>query len=89
MLIGLSPLPERQVMHIDIELDPSIGERLFAVAEQQGQSASALIAQALQAWLAERSAWPAAVANFEGIPDAPRFEALRDVMPAPTDDPLA
>jgi predicted transcriptional regulator len=50
-------------MHIDIELDPSIGERLFAVAEQQGQSASALIAQALQAWLAERSAWPAAVAD--------------------------
>lgn len=76
-------------MHIDIELDPSIGERLFAVAEQQGQSASALISQALQAWLAERSAWPATVANFKGVPDAPRFEALRTTLRAPTDDPLA
>ncbi|MBK5970457.1 MULTISPECIES: ribbon-helix-helix domain-containing protein [Thiorhodovibrio] len=77
-------------MHLDIELDPTIGERLFAVAEQQGQSASALITQALQAWLAERSDyWPAAVANFEGVADAPRFEAFREGMPAPTEDPLA
>ena len=76
-------------MHLDIELDPTIGERLFAVAEQQGQSASALITQALQAWLAERSDWPAAVANFEGVADAPRFETLREGKPAPTEDPLA
>lgn len=76
-------------MHIHIELDQSIGEQFIALAEQQGQSTSALMVQALQAWLTARTTWPAAVANFQGIADAPRFETMRDAVPTPTVDPLA
>lgn len=76
-------------MHIDIDLDPSVGERLFSLAEQQGQSASALISEALHAWLAEQTVWPAEVTEFQGVADAPRFEAQREELRAPSDDPLA
>lgn len=78
-------------MNFNIYLDDEAGKRLTHLAQQCGKSRNALIREAVNAWL-ERSAqkgWPNEVESFQGDPDAPAFEAYREHLPTPKDDPLA
>lgn len=78
-------------MHFNIYLDDTTGQQLNAMAQQTGQSRNALIRKAIGEWLAHQSQaqWPQAVANFKGMADAPPFEASRDKLAPPVEDPLA
>ena len=59
--------------------------------EASRESRNALIRKAVSEWLAHQSQpqWPQAVLDFTGMADAPRFEAGRDRLKPPVDDPLA
>ncbi|MDI6749480.1 MAG: CopG family transcriptional regulator [Rhodocyclaceae bacterium] len=78
-------------MHFNIYLDDTTGQQLKAMAQQVGESRNALIRKAISEWLAHQCEpqWPQAVIDFEGMPDMPRFEASRDQLTVPADDPLA
>jgi len=78
-------------MHFNVYFDDVTGQRLTAVAQQVGESRNALIRQAVSEWLArhEQPQWPDAVMDFKGLPDMPPFEAGRERLNPPTDDPLA
>ncbi|TSE25107.1 hypothetical protein Tther_02603 [Tepidimonas thermarum] len=78
-------------MHFNIYLDDTTGQQLNAMAEQTGESRNALIRKAISEWLAHQSQpqWPEVVANFKGMADAPPFEAGRDKLAPPVEDPLA
>lgn len=78
-------------MHFNIYLDDSTGQQLNALARQTGESRNALIRQAVSLWLAQQSQpqWPEVVMNFKGMADMPLFEASRDRLKPPVDDPLA
>lgn len=78
-------------MHFNVYLDDSTGQQLNAMAQQVGESRNALIRKAISEWLARQSQpqWPQAVLDFQGMPDMPPFEAGRDQLNAPVDDPLA
>ena len=78
-------------MNFNIYLDDEAGKRLTHLAQQCGKSRNALIREAADAWL-ERSArkgWPDEVESFQGDPETPAFEAYREHLPTPKDDPLA
>lgn len=85
MLLGVG------AMHFNIYLDDATGQKLNAMAQQVGESRNALIRRAVSQWLAHQSQpqWPQAVLDFTGMADAPRFEAGRDRLKPPVDDPLA
>ncbi len=85
MLLGVG------AMHFNIYLDDATGQKLNAMAQQVGESRNALIRKAVSEWLAHQSQpqWPQAVLDFTGMADAPRFEAGRDRLKPPVDDPLA
>ncbi|TSE37220.1 hypothetical protein Tfont_01126 [Tepidimonas fonticaldi] len=85
MLLGVG------AMHFNIYLDDATGQKLNAMAQQVGESRNALIRRAVSEWLAHQSQpqWPQAVLDFTGMADAPRFEAGRDRLKPPVDDPLA
>jgi len=78
-------------MHFNIYLDNATGQQLNAMVQQTGESRNALIRKALSAWLAQQSLpqWPPAVVSFRGMADVPLFEASRDRLKPPVDDPLA
>lgn len=78
-------------MHFNIYLDDATGQKLNAMAQEVGESRNALIRKAVSEWLAHQSQpqWPQAVLDFTGMGDAPRFEAGRDRLRPPVDDPLA
>lgn len=78
-------------MHFNIYLDDETGQQLNAVAQQIGQSRNALIREAVKEWLARhvRPQWPEAVMEFQGAPDMLPFEAGRELLKPPADDPLA
>jgi predicted transcriptional regulator len=78
-------------MHFNIYLDDMTGQQLNAMAQQTGESRNALIRKAVSEWLAHQSQpqWPDAVANFKGMADVPPFEASRNRLPPPMEDPLA
>lgn len=78
-------------MHFNIYLDDTTGQQLNAMAQQVGESRNALIRKAVNEWLAHQSRpqWPEAVSSFKGMADVPLFEASRDRLEPPADDPLA
>lgn len=78
-------------MHFNIYLDDTTGQQLNAMAQQVGESRNALIRKAVSEWLAHQSQpqWPEAVLGFKGMADVPLFEASRDRLKPPVDDPLA
>ncbi|TDQ40553.1 CopG family transcriptional regulator [Tepidicella xavieri] len=78
-------------MHFNIYLDDATGRQLDAMAKQAGESRNALIRKAVGEWLARQSQpqWPQAVLNFKGMAEMPSFEAGRDRLKPPVDDPLA
>ncbi len=78
-------------MHFNIYLDDTTGQQLTAFAHQTGESRNALIRKAVSDWLSRQAQpqWPVAVLNFKGMADVPPFEASRDQLKPPVDDPLA
>ncbi|PZP53843.1 MAG: hypothetical protein DI596_13130 [Azospira oryzae] len=78
-------------MHFNIYLDDATGQQLNALAKQVGESRNALIRKAISEWLAHQAQpqWPEAVLNFQGMADMPPFEASRDRLKPPVEDPLA
>jgi predicted transcriptional regulator len=78
-------------MHFNVYFDDVTGQRLTAVAQQAGESRNALIRKAVSEWLARHAQpqWPEAVMDFQGIADMPPFEAERDRLKPPVEDPLA
>lgn len=78
-------------MHFNVYIDDETGQRLNSAAEQGGESRNALIRKAVSEWLERhgKPQWPDVVLAFEGIATMPPFEAGRDSLTPPTDDPLA
>lgn len=77
-------------MHFNVYFDDVTGQRLTAVAAQAGESRNALIRKAVSEWLARhaQAQWPAAVMDFQGVADMPPFEAGRDRLTLPGEDPF-
>jgi hypothetical protein len=78
-------------MHFNIYLDDDTGQKLNRAAAQSGESRNALIRRALAEWLNRHGQpqWPEDVLSFKGVPDFSSFEASRDQLKPPADDPLA
>jgi predicted transcriptional regulator len=78
-------------MNFNVYLDDPTVDRLNALARKRGTTRNALIREAISHLLARKevSGWPEAVAAFEGDAEAPRFEASRDALKPPRQDPLA
>lgn len=78
-------------MNFNIYLDDTTGQRLNAIAQQMGESRNAMIRKAVSEWLDHQSQpqWPEAVMNFKSMADVPLFEASRDRLIPPVEDPLA
>jgi hypothetical protein len=72
-------------------IDDTTGQQLNAMAQQAGESRNALIRKAVSEWLAHQSQphWPQAVVSFMGMANMPPFEASRNHLLPPVDDPLA
>ncbi len=78
-------------MNFNIYLDDETGQQLNQVAEKIGESRNALVRQAVSEWLKQRGKpqWPAELLAFKGVSDIPAFEAGRDGLTPPAEDPLA
>lgn len=78
-------------MHFNVYFDDVTGQRLTAAALQAGETRNALIRQAVSEWLMRHAQpqWPDSVMDFQGLPDMPPFEAGRERLKPPVDDPLA
>ena len=78
-------------MNFNIYLDDETGQHLNHAAEQSGENRNALIRRAVSEWLArhDKPQWPDEVLGFKGMADIPLFEASRDQLKSPVDDPLA
>ena len=78
-------------MNFNIYLDDTTGQQLTAFAQQAGESRNALIRKAVSDWLSRQAQpqWPETVLSFKGMADVPLFEASRDRLKPPVDDPLA
>ena len=78
-------------MNFNVYVDKETGKRLERLAKARRTSRNALIREAV-AQLLDRGAdtrWPKVVVDFEGFPEAPRFESSRRRPRAPRRDPLA
>lgn len=78
-------------MHFNVYIDDETGQQLNRAAEQAGETRNALIRKAVSAWLQRQAPaqWPETVLDFAGMSEIPPFEASRDQLKAPADDPLA
>jgi len=78
-------------MHFNIYLDDETGHALKQAAEQAGESRNALIRRAVGEWLSRhgKPQWPDEVLDFRGMADMSLFEASRDKLKPPVEDPLA
>ncbi len=77
-------------MNFNIYLDDETGLQLNKVAKKVGESRNALVRQAVAEWLKRqgKSQWSADLLAFNGMPDLPEFEASRDRLQPPAEDPL-
>ncbi|MGB7990589.1 MAG: CopG family transcriptional regulator [Candidatus Methylophosphatis roskildensis] len=78
-------------MHFNVYIDDETGQQLNDAAEQGGESRNALIRKAVKEWLERQGKpqWPDVVLAFKGTANMPLFEASRDRLTPPADDPLA
>jgi Arc/MetJ-type ribon-helix-helix transcriptional regulator len=77
-------------VNVNIYLQDELLEHVDRLARETGQSRSALIRQALEAWLARRSnsAWPALLREWEGDPSFAPFELGRNDPSRRAEDPF-
>lgn len=82
---------EAAAMNFNIYLDDETGQQLKQAAEQLHESKNAVIRQAVRDWLSRQGKpqWPDEVLAFKGMADMPLFEASRERLKPPADDPLA
>lgn len=78
-------------MNFNIYLDDETGEQLKRAARKSRESRNAIVRQAVSEWLSRQGKpqWPDEVIAFKGMADIPLFEASRDKLKPPADDPLA
>ena len=78
-------------MNFNIYLDDETGKQLNQAAKKARESRNAIVRQAVSEWLGRhgKPQWPDEVLAFRGMADIPLFEASRDKLKPPTDDPLA
>jgi Arc/MetJ-type ribon-helix-helix transcriptional regulator len=78
-------------MNINVYLQDQLLEQIDRLARETGRSRSALIREALEAWLSRRSAsaWPAVLREWRGDPGFPPFEEGRNDRSQRPDDPFA
>lgn len=64
--------------NIDIEED--LIRQIEQHAQNTGQTCDIVIQDALKAWAVQHipKPWPKSIMEFQGYPDAPRFESTRD-----------
>jgi hypothetical protein len=77
-------------MHFNVYIDDETGQQLKQTAERGGESRNALIRKAVREWLERQGKpqWPVEVLSFTGMAFMPPFEASRDRLSPPVDDPL-
>lgn len=76
------------VVNVNIYLQDELLEHIDRLAQELGQSRSALIRQAVEVWIARRpaGAWPAELRNWRGEENFPPFElGRRDESRRPED----
>ena len=78
-------------MNFNIYLDDDTGKKLNQAAKKSPESRNAIVRQAVSDWLSRQGKpqWPDEVLSFKGMADIPLFEASRDKLTPPADDPLA
>mgnify|MGYP003379957201 CR=1 FL=1 len=95
---GVAPAAHAQGGNIRWRLASSFPKALDTIfgaaetfAKKVGESRNALVRQAVSEWLKRRGKpqWPEEVLAFKGMADMPLFEASRDRLRPPVEDPLA
>jgi predicted transcriptional regulator len=78
-------------MNFNIYLDDETGKKLSQAAKKSKESRNAIVREAVSDWLSRQGKpqWPDEVLAFKGMADIPLFEASRDKLKPPADDPLA
>jgi hypothetical protein len=77
-------------VNFNVYVDDVTAEKLKQLARKTGASRNALVRKALAAYLDRGAAdWPAIVTGYEGDESIPPFEAARDELAFPVDDPFA
>jgi len=78
-------------LNINIYLQDQLLEEVDRLARETGKSRSALIREAIEAWLARRSGkegWPTSVRDWRGAPEFPPFERARSELSGRPEDPF-
>lgn len=78
-------------MNSNAHLPDELAEQLDRLAERRGQSRSAVMREALEAYLQRHrtGGWPAEILDWQGDPTAEPFEAGRPAPQAGSRDPFA
>lgn len=78
-------------MNITIYVEDAVAAELDTLIAQTGQSRNAIIRAAIKMWMAKHPSkvWSPLILNFQGDPQAPRFEESRAELLPPTEDPFA
>ena len=78
-------------MYINAYLPDELAEQLDRLADMRGQSRSAVMREALEAYLRHdrASGWPAEILDWKGDPAAEPFESGRPPPQADSRDPFA
>jgi len=78
-------------MNLSIYLDETTAKRLRKVVANKGGSRNAVIRKAIQEYIERRehAGWPEEILRFQGVKNAPVFEATRRELSEPNPDPFA
>lgn len=78
-------------MNINVYLEDELAQELLNCSKSTDQSRNAIIRTAIRDWLKQQQGgnWPHNFLAFKGVPDFPAFEASRDELKPPPEDPLA
>lgn len=76
-------------MQITLQFDAQTAKQLDSAAKNQKTSPEYLIRAAVHEWLERNilSQWPKEVQCFKGMSDIPLFEACRNKLAPPAEDP--
>lgn len=77
-------------MNMNIYLEDSLAKSLNQSVKQTGQTRNAIIREAIHEWILHHGVkkWPASVLNYKGISKFEPFEATRNELLPPDEDPL-
>jgi hypothetical protein len=77
-------------MNINVYLEDPLGKALNKYAKIEGKTRNNIIREAVKEWVVHHHSkeWPNTVLKFQGVKDAPAFEATRDELLPPDEKPL-